>query len=255
MKLLFVGDVVGYAGCAFLWDSLHQMKRGYKIDIIAVNGENSAVGNGISKKSATHIFESGADIITTGNHAFKRTDCNEVFEMERVLRPVNYPEGVQGRGFTVLDFGKTEIAFVNLMGVSFMEPIDNPFFKIDEVLSEIKTPNIFVDFHAEATAEKKAMGYYLAKRVTAMVGTHTHVQTNDSQILYEHTGYITDIGMTGSEESIIGVEIPIAISRQKYHTPIKFKESTLKPFLNAVLIEFDEKTGVCIKIQKIIKRQ
>ncbi|MDR0919868.1 MAG: TIGR00282 family metallophosphoesterase [Oscillospiraceae bacterium] len=254
MRLLFVGDVVGYIGCAFLWDNLKQIKRDHKVDIIAVNGENSAVGNGITKKSAEHIFNSGADVITTGNHAFKRKECNEVFTMPNILRPINFPEGVQGRGVTVLDLGKVQIAVINLMGISFMEPIDNPFFKIDEVLKTIETPNIFVDFHAEATAEKKSMGYYLAERVTALVGTHTHVQTNDSQILCGHTGYITDIGMTGSEESVIGVEIELAISRQKYHTPVQFKEATEKPFLNAVLIEFDEKTGICTKIQKIIKR-
>jgi metallophosphoesterase (TIGR00282 family) len=254
LKILFIGDVVGYSGCSFLWEKLPSIKHDRQIDITVVNGENSAVGNGISIKSAEHLFNSGADVITTGNHCFRRKDCNEVFERENILRPYNFPEGVVGKGSCTLDFGRYSVAFINLIGTVYLTPVDNPYFAVDKALSEINTPNIFVDFHAEATAEKKSMAYYLTGRVTALLGTHTHVQTNDECILGNHTGYITDVGMTGAEDSVLGIDSELACRFQKYHIPVKFEESQNPPFLCGVIVDFDETSGKCKSIEKIIVR-
>lgn len=253
-KILFIGDVVGNAGCNFLADKLGVLKRHYGVDITVVNGENSAQGNGISRSSAQHLIRAGADVITTGNHAFRKKNELDIFDEEYVIRPANYPEGCIGRGVCTLDMGAYSVAVVNLMGTAFMEPLDNPFTKIDELIAEIDTPNIFVDFHAEATSEKKAMGHYLAGRVSGVFGTHTHVQTADEMILGEHTAYITDLGMTGAELSCLGVEIKPAVDRFRFHMPVMFKEAEGKCFLCGVVVEFDEKIGKSHKIERIIIR-
>jgi len=253
-KILFIGDVVGNAGCDFLADKLGMIKRHYGIDITVVNGENSAQGNGISRSSAQHIIRAGADIITTGNHAFRKKNDLDIFDEEYVIRPANYPEGCIGRGVCTLDMGAYSVAVVNLMGTAFMEPLDNPFTKIDELIADIDTPNIFVDFHAEATSEKKAMGHYLTGRVSGVFGTHTHVQTADEMILGGHTAYITDLGMTGAEISCLGVEIKPAVDRFRFHMPVMFKEAEGKCFLCGVVVEFDEKIGKSHKIERIIIR-
>lgn len=255
MRLLFIGDIVGKEGCNFLAEKLYGIKKEHSVDITVANGENSAAGNGITKYSLDFLTNCGVDVITTGNHAFKRRECSEIFEKtEHLIRPANYPDDVVGKGVYILDMGMTQVAIINLMGVVYMEPLDNPFDKIDRILSEIKTPNIFVDFHAEATAEKKAMGHYLAGRVTALMGTHTHVQTADETILKSHTGYITDTGMTGPENSVLGVKSEIAIEKLRKHYPVKFEESDEACFLNAVLIDFDVKLGKCNKISRVILR-
>lgn len=255
MKLLFIGDVVGKEGCNFLASKLYALKRDYCIDITVVNGENSAAGNGITKASAEQLFSCGADVITTGNHAFKRQEVVPLYdENDCLLRPANYPAdvGIAGKGVCILDMGSCSVAVINLMGVVYMDPIDNPFTVIDEILDGIKTPNIFLDFHAEATAEKKCMGHYLTRRVTAVLGTHTHVQTSDERIIGGHTGYITDAGMTGAENSVLGVDSDIAVQRMKTHFPVHFKESTEPCFLNGVVVEFDQKLGKTTKITRII---
>lgn len=253
MKLLFIGDVVGKAGCTFLANNLYKIKQEHDIDFTIVNGENSAEGNGITKHSMELLTNCGTDVITTGNHAFNRRECTEIFDTTpHLLRPANYPEDVIGKGYCICDVGMTQIAVINLMGVVYMEPLNNPFDTIDEILSKINTPNIFVDFHAEATAEKKAMGYYLAGRVTAMFGTHTHVQTNDANILAGHTGYITDAGMTGPEESVLGITSEIAIAKLRKHYPVKFTTSKNPCFINGVVADFDNSLGKINKIYTII---
>lgn len=255
MRIMFVGDVVGRNGCDFLEKHIYSIRNEYKVDILVVNGENSANGNGITKPSMMQLFGMGVDIITTGNHCFKRRECVEMYDLnERLLRPANYPEGVIGHGWTVLDMGHFSIAVINLQGVVYMEALDNPFTCIDSILSQIDTPNIFVDFHAEATSEKKAMGQYLAGKVTGVIGTHTHVQTADETILSEHTAYITDVGMTGAELSVLGVESTIAINKQRLHFPVRFEESRNPCFINAVVIDFDEKLGKANKIERLIWR-
>ncbi len=254
MKLLFIGDVVGEHGCRFLQQKLPGIKREHTIDITVVNGENSADGNGITQESADMLFHAGADVITTGNHAFQRRNALSLFENECIVRPANYGDACPGRGVTVLDLGASQAAVINLQGVLFMEPLENPFDTADRLLSGIDTPVIFVDFHAEATSEKRALGYYLAGRVTAVLGTHTHVQTADACILGGHTGYITDAGMTGAEDSILGLEKQAALDRLHLHVPQRAAEADGPCFLNGVVVEYDKKCGKCTKITPLIMR-
>ncbi len=252
---MFIGDVVSKQGCEFLAKHIYNLKNEFKADIIAVNGENSASGNGITKASLDMLLNCGADVITTGNHSFKRRDSVHIFdEYDFLLRPINYPDGVIGKGMYILDVGRTQIAFINAMGVVYLEPIDNPFAAIDKALSEISTPNIFIDFHAEATAEKKCIGHYFTGRVTGILGTHTHVQTADEMILGGHTAYITDVGMTGPERSVLGVDSDIATAKMRLHYPVMFKESKEPCFINGVVVDFDEQTGKARDIQRIIRR-
>lgn len=255
MKLLFVGDVVGESGCELLGKQIYKIRQEHDIDITVVNGENSAKGNGITPNSAQSLFSMGVDVITTGNHCFRRSEIMELYRTNScLLRPANFPEGVDGRGVAVIDMCPYKIAVVNLIGTMYLDAVDNPFNVVDKLLEDIDTPNIFVDFHAEATSEKKAMGFYLQKRVTAVLGTHTHVQTADEIILADHTAYITDVGMTGPELSVLGVDKDIIITKFKKHIPVKFAESKEKCFINAVVVEFDEKTGKALDIQRLIIR-
>ena len=254
MKLLFIGDVVGNAGCQFVQNNLHRLKKEYEIDVTVINGENSAQGNGITKYSSQQLFNAGADVITTGNHCFKRREALAIYENESIIRPANHPEGCVGRGICRLDYGRVQIAVINLSGTTYLDPLDNPFTCIENILADIDTPNIFVDFHAEATAEKKAMGHFLTGKVTAVMGTHTHVQTADEIILGEHTGYITDAGMTGPELSILGIEIEPALNRFRFRFPSRFTEAKSECFLNGVVVTFNEKNGKCTKIERIIIR-
>ena len=254
-NLLFIGDVVGKAGCDFLASKLGGIKRLYDIDVTVVNGENSAQGNGITRYSADSIVRAGADIITTGNHAFRRKEALDIFDEDYIIRPANYPEGgCVGKGVCILDMGAYSVAFVNLMGTVYMDPLDNPFTKIDEILEQISVPNIFVDFHAEATSEKKAMGFHLAGRVSGVFGTHTHVQTADECILNGKTAYITDVGMTGPEHSCLGVEVQPAVDRLRFRMPVRFKEAEGECFLCGIVASFDEKNGKTHKIERIIVR-
>ena len=255
MKLLFLGDVVGQIGSEFVGEKLRPLKKFYGADIVIVNGENSANGNGITPQSAKYLFNHGADIITTGNHCYRRKEIMEMYDSEEyLLRPANFPEGNVGHGVCIYDMGSCRIAVINLMGTVYMEALDNPFSTVDKLLCGIDTPNIFVDFHAEATSEKKAMGQYLAGKVTAVFGTHTHVQTADECILSEHTGYITDAGMCGPELSVLGVKSEIAIEKQRFHSPVRFVESDNPPFINGVIVEFEQNNGKCVAIERIIVR-
>ncbi len=254
MKLLFVGDIVGSRGCGFANSVVPELKRKEGADIVVVNGENSADGNGMTVRSVNSL--AFADVITSGNHVFRR---REIFPLlnsagTNIIRPANYPEGAPGRGIYILDMGRCSVAVVNLMGTVFMDDLDNPFTVIDKLLESISTPNIIVDLHAEATSEKKAMGFYLDGRVTAVIGTHTHVQTADETILPKGTGYITDAGMCGAENSVLGVRSDIIISNLKTKLPCKFTESDEPPFLNGVMIEFDEKVGKCTNVKRLLIR-
>lgn len=255
MNVLFIGDVVGNSGVDFLEKNIYKLRREYEVDLTIVNGENSAQGNGITPDSYERLMNMGVDVVTTGNHCYRRKELYDTYDRcDTLLRPANFPEGAVGRGYTVVDLGAVRVAVINLMGTMYLESLDNPFTKIDEILREIDTPNIFVDFHAEATSEKKAMGFYLQNRVTAVIGTHTHVQTSDEIILGGHTAYITDAGMTGPELSVLGVDKDIIISKFRYHMPVKFSESTEPAFLNGVAVTFDENMGKATKIQRIIVR-
>ncbi len=251
MKILFIGDVVGQNSCEYLGSKLPKIKREHSIDLTIVNGENSADGNGITPFSANLLLNGGADIITTGNHCFRRREMNDMYEESSVIiRPANLGE-IYGNGWCIADMGSARVAVINLMGMAYMDNCDNPFFCIDKILKEIDTPNIIVDFHAEATSEKKAMGYYLEGRVSAVLGTHTHVQTNDDEILGHHTGYITDVGMTGAKRSVLGVDKDVIISRLTTYYPQKHTYPDGEIMINGVVLEIDKKNGKCLSIEKI----
>ena len=251
MKILFIGDVVGQTSGDYLSSKLPKIKRDYAIDLTIVNGENSADGNGITPFSAKLLLNGGADVITTGNHCFRRREMNDMYEESSVIiRPANLGE-TYGNGYCIVDMGNTRVAVINLMGMAYMDSCDNPFHCIDKILKEIDTPNIIVDFHAEATSEKKAMGYYLEGRVSAVLGTHTHVQTNDEEILGNHTGYITDVGMTGVKRSVLGVDKDVIISRLTTYYPQKHTYPEGEVMINGVVLEIDKKNGKCLSIEKI----
>ncbi len=253
MNFLFIGDVVGKIGCTFLRDKLPNLKKLKGIDVVVANGENSSDGNGITPSSADFLFKSGVDVITTGNHAFRRKEAYPFFdECEYLIRPANFPSGTTpGKGITMLDMGRLQIAVINLMGTAFMEPLDCPFKTADKLIKQAQDENakiIIVDFHAEATGEKKALGYYLDGRVSAIFGTHTHVQTADATILPKGTGYITDAGMTGPIHSVLGVKPEIIIKKFTEKLPQRFDLATGDCKMNCVLMEIDEKTGKTINI-------
>lgn len=255
MKLLFLGDVVGSAGVRFVKDKLWKLKRDYSIDLTVINGENSAQGNGITPDSFEQLIRVGADVISTGNHCFRRKEIMPLYESRDILlRPANYPEGVTGHGTVTVDLGRARVTVINLLGTVYLDSLDNPFTVVDKLLSECDTPNIIVDFHAEATAEKKAMGFYLDGKVTAVLGTHTHVQTADETVLPGGTAYITDVGMTGPEVSVLGVQKELAIKKLREHCPVSFKESDSPCFLNGVIVTFNERTGRAESIERIIIR-
>lgn len=250
MKILFIGDVVGKTGCEALGKELHNIKHRLGAEIVIVNGENSAEGNGINPASAAMIFDAGADVITTGNHCFRQKTMEAEWEScGQVIRPANYGDDVIGRGVCELDRGSYSIAVINLLGTTFMQPLENPFRCIDRILESCTARIKILDFHAEATSEKRAMGYYLAGRVSAVLGTHTHVATADEQII-DGTGYITDVGMTGPKESILGVEKDIIIERFLTFYPKRHKFAEGETELNGVLLDIDEKTGKCGSIER-----
>ncbi len=251
MKVLFIGDVVGKRSCEALQKELPSLKTQCGADIVIVNGENSAEGNGITARSAGMIFDAGADIITTGNHCFRQKGIEEELERnQRIIRPANYGEDVYGSGVCELDCGSYSIAVVNLMGTTYLQPLENPFKCADKLLEQIESKIIIVDFHAEATSEKRAMGYYLAGRVSAVLGTHTHVTTADEQVI-DGTGYITDVGMTGPKESILGVDKDIIIERFLTYYPKRHSFAGGDIELNGVVMDIDKKSGVCMAIERV----
>jgi 2',3'-cyclic-nucleotide 2'-phosphodiesterase len=252
MNILAIGDVVGTPGCDFLRKHLPSLKKLYHIDLCIVNGENSADGNGITPGSAMHILTSGADVITTGNHVFRRHEIYDFLdETPHVVRPANYPDAAPGHGYFTIDTGRTQICVVNLMGTVYLDALANPFFVIDDILSKIGRAIVIVDFHAEATSEKRALGYYLDGRVAAVYGTHTHVQTADEQILPKGTGYMTDIGMTGPSVSVLGVDPQLAIKRFVTKMPVRFQNATGPSSLCGVRLCISDKTGLVNSIEKV----
>lgn len=240
MNILFLGDIVSQDGCDFISQKLPALKRQRQIDFVFANGENSANGNGMTPKSCGQLFDSGVDVITGGNHSFRRKEIyTQLDEAPHLLRPLNYPNCQVGKGFCYYDMGKTQILVISLLGTTFMDSVDNPFVTIENCLKTENAPIILVDFHAEATSEKRAMGFFLDGKVTAVVGTHTHVQTADAQILPKGTAYITDAGMTGPIQSVIGVKPEPIIKRFLTRMP-SFHEPIHGPMeMNGVLITLD----------------
>ena len=253
MKIIFIGDVVGKSGCDALSSELFAIKNDYKAELVIVNGENSAEGNGIDRRSEQAIFDAGADVITTGNHAFNKYEINEEFERcERLIRPANYGSSLAGKGLCELDFGSFKVCVINLIGTAFMQPVDNPFKCAEELISQTTAKNIIVDFHAEATSEKRAMGFFLAGKVSAVLGTHTHVQTADEQII-DGTGYITDVGMTGAEDSVLGVDKNIIIEKFLTYRHIRHVFAGGACKISGVCLDIDEKSGKCVSIERFCR--
>ncbi len=253
MRVLCIGDVVGTVGCEFLRKTLPKFKRFNNIDFVICNGENSADGNGILPTSAEHIFKSGVDVITLGNHSFQRKEIHSYLdEQEFIVRPLNFPsESTPGRGYSVVDLGRTSVCVINVMGQELMDTkVENPFYCIDKVLKEVESKIIIVDVHAETTSEKKAMGFYLDSKVSAVFGTHTHVQTADECVLKGGTGYITDVGMTGPIDSVIGVKKEIIINRFRTKLPERFEYADGECMLNCVVFDIDEKTGKTKSVER-----
>ena len=253
MIILCVGDVVGGAGCQHLRRVLPAVKRQYGVDVCIVNGENAADGNGITPTAAAHILDSGADVITGGNHTFRRREFYEVLdETPYMLRPANYPVNAPGRGLYLVDKGRYQLAVVNLIGLVYMEPLACPFETLDRLLKEAGNPKFcVVDFHAEATAEKKALAYYADGRISALVGTHTHTQTADEQILPGGTGFLTDVGMTGPKNSVLGVRPEQSIAKMKDKLPVRFTTADGPCRMDAVLLELNDQTGQTTTITRL----
>lgn len=254
MRILCIGDVVGSVGCRFLRQHLPSLKRMKGVDFVVCNGENSADGNGLTPVSAQYLFDSGVDAITLGNHAFRRSEVFALLdESPFIARPANFPgNAAPGKGLINVDTGRRIITIINLMGNLHTEDgLDNAFYKVDELLSQAEGKIILVDFHAETTSEKRAMGYYLDGRVSAVFGTHTHVQTSDAQVLPQGTGYITDLGMTGTIHSVLGVKTDIIINRFKTHLPGRFDLASGECKLEAALFDVDDKTGKCISAESL----
>ena len=251
MRIMCIGDVVGSVGCAFLREHLPHFKRQQQIDFVICNGENSADGNGITPKSADHLFTSGVDFITLGNHSFRRKEVYPYLdEKPNIIRPANYPSSAPGVGYATVDMGYTTLGLVNLMGQQFMDAtLENPFTAADRILKELDAKIVLVDFHAEATSEKRAMGFYLDGRVSAVWGTHTHVLTADAEVLPEGTGYITDIGMTGVIDSCLGVKKDIIMRRFSTQLPERFELAGGECKLNCVIFDIDRKSGKCLSAQ------
>lgn len=252
MKILAIGDVVGKSGCSFLRSKLKKFRQDHNIDFVVANGENSAEGNGIIPNSACYLFDSGVNVITNGNHTFKR---REIFgflnenDYEKngkyIIRPCNYPRPVTpGRGFCKVTINGVKIAVINILGVSYLECLDLPADTLDVVLEQCcDCPIKIVDFHAEATAEKRAFGFYADGRVSAVFGTHTHVQTSDEEILPCGTGYITDVGMTGVKDSVLGVKKEISIKRMVDRMPVRFENASGDCKMECIVFDIDEKSG------------
>lgn len=253
MKVLFVGDVVASGGCDYLSKRLPALRKQLGADITIINGENSADQNGITEESARALFSCGADVVTTGNHAFKQKNSLHIFDDDPfILRPANFHRSACGKGVCEIDMGRYRVAVINLIGRAYMEPHASPFDCIDELLKDIDTKNIIVDFHAEATSEKRVMGFYLDGRVSAVVGTHTHVATADAQVLKNGTAYITDVGMVGSRYSVLGADVECATRKLVTSLPTRLNTAeAIDMEINAVLIEIDEKTGKAISIQSV----
>lgn len=253
MRILAVGDVIGSIGCEFLRSRLPSVKRYEGIDLVICNGENSADGNGVTPKSAEFIFQSGVDIITLGNHAFRRSEIYAYLDEGcNIIRPYNFPlNTTPGKGVCRFDMGRLCVTVINLMGTTYMENLDCPFKELDEILAEVSDKIIIVDFHAEATSEKQALGYYADGRVSAVFGTHTHVQTSDERVLPCGTGFITDVGMTGPKESVLGVKPEIIIKKFKEKLPVRFEIAEGDCKLNAIIFDIDEVSGKTISVERI----
>ncbi|MEE9274699.1 MAG: TIGR00282 family metallophosphoesterase [bacterium] len=258
MKILFIGDVNGKVGRRVLDHHLPALRREHEADLCVVNGENAAGGFGITSQIAEDFFQAGADVITSGNHIWRRKEVGDLLLREpRLLRPANYPAGVPGSGVFVQKTPAGPVAVVNLMGRLFMPPVECPFRAADRILADLgaEARVILVDFHAEATSEKVALGWHLDGRVSALLGTHTHIQTADERVLPGGTAYLSDAGMTGPADSVIGVEVRPALERFLTGVQRRVDPGGGEGQLNGVLIEADADSGRALSIERIAFRE
>jgi hypothetical protein len=255
VKLLFIGDIIGKPGRQAVSRELHKLVDRYMVDLVIANGENAAGGFGITEETANDLYKCGIDVLTSGNHIWDKKDSLDFINREgKILRPANYPEGTPGQGSEIYTTaGGTKVAVLNLEGRVFMNNLDCPFRTADREIDRLRTETaiIFVDFHAEATSEKTSLGWYLDGRVTALIGTHTHIQTADERILPGGTAYITDAGMTGSFDSVIGVRKEEAITKFLSQLPVKFEVAKNNLRLNGVTVTVDEQSGKALSIERI----
>ena len=259
MNVLLLGDIVGKPGREIIAKALPKLKEKGKIDFVIANAENSAGGSGITVSVAQELFDLGCNVLTSGDHIWKKKEVLEIIDNPYILRPANYPPNSPGKGFNIYRVdtkqGAFDIAVVNLQGRVFMSPIECPFRTAGEILSKIKekTKLILVDIHAEATSEKIALGFYLDGKVSAVVGTHTHVQTADEKILHGGTAYITDLGMTGAHDSVIGRKKENVIERFISGLPVRFELATDDLRLEGVVVDIDNDTGKARSIKRIVE--
>lgn len=254
MKVLHIGDIVGKAGRFTVSEYLESLIYKHNIDLVIANGENAAGGKGITPKIAKSLYSCGVDIITSGNHIYQNKDINDYLETsDRIIRPANYPPDAFGVGWIRNRLETSvEFAVINLIGRVNLGYFDCPFRKIDEILNEVKdVPIKIIDFHGETTSEKIAFGWYVDGKVSAVIGTHTHVQTADARILPEGTGYITDVGMCGAWDSVIGVKKEDAIYKFLTQMPVRFRVSKHNPIFCAILLDINETTGKTVNIKPI----
>lgn len=257
INLLFIGDVVGQPGIDILCEKMGVLKKRYSPNFIIINGENSANGKGITKTEADVFYELGANVITTGNHVWDNWKSRPLLAQDKmILRPYNYPRGNPGYGFTFFQIdSETEIAVLQLQGRTFMQTIDCPFRAAENALKVIsdRTGSIIVDFHADATAEKISMGWALDGRVSALIGTHTHIQTSDASILPKGTAYITDVGMTGPYDSVVGLKKEIALKRFTLQTPHKYELAEGDAKVSGAFVSIDAASGQALKIEPFVE--
>jgi metallophosphoesterase (TIGR00282 family) len=259
VRVLFIGDVVGKPGRRAVRELLDSLVDRHNIDLVAANAENAAGGFGITSDTAEDLFSAGVHVLTTGNHVWDKKEALKLLaDEERILRPANYPPGAPGQGrITVKTPGGVPVTVVNISGRVFMDNVDCPFRTMDRILDELADENghcVIVDFHAEATSEKRALALYLDGRVSAVLGTHTHIQTADERIMAEGTAYLTDLGMTGNEDgSVIGIDFKAARYRFLTQMPARFDLAKGMPVLNGALVEMDAATGKAVSIERIIR--
>jgi len=255
VKLLFIGDIVGSPGRKVVREVVPRLREEHGLDAVVANGENSAGGSGITPKTAKAIFESGVDVITSGDHLWDQKEVIELLNDEpRFVRPINYPPDNPGQGFTVRELGNSlKLGVMNVQCRTFMPPLENPFVAMRDAVAQVRaqTPVILVDVHGETTSEKIAMGRFLDGQVTAVIGTHTHVQTADEQIFPGGTAFLCDAGFTGPQESILGRSIEPIIQRFLMSQPRRFPVAENDVVLKGAIVEFDETTGQATGIQRV----
>ncbi len=258
MKLLFLGDVIGEPGRAAIKALLPGLKKEMGLDFVVVNGENSAGGFGITAKVLDELLSYGVDVVTSGNHIWDKKEVMQIIDTEkRLLRPANYPEGVAGFGYRIYDAPNgARVAVLNLEGRVYLSNIDCPFRKAKAIVNKIKeeTNIIIVDFHAEITSEKNALGNFLDGEISAFFGTHTHIQTADERILPGGTAYITDAGMCGAIDSVIGIKKEMALQKFLYDIPVRFEVATGVVRINGAVVEIDETTGRAVSITRLSRQ-